>query len=233
MVLIHAKKGYRMSDKKIMVMGDVHGKFSVMNTLINRKQPWMVLACGDFGYWPKIERYRDSYGQIVKPTAPRVGNTQVHWCDGNHEDHHSLKSAPVNGELWPNVFYHRRGSTLTLPDGRVILFMGGAESVDKSFRTPGFDWFPEESITQADLDALPDCHVDIVISHTCPMEFQMQSMFEFNERQSRIALSVVLEKYKPKEWFFGHWHTHVVGEYYDTKWQAVNKLMDTGSWIWL
>lgn len=224
-----------MADGKIMVIGDVHGNFSEMNTLINRRQPKIVLACGDFGYWPRVKQYRDGYGRIVKMTKPRVGNTQVHWCDGNHEDHESLKSAPEDGQIWPNVFYHRRGSTWTLPDGRVILFVGGAESVDKNFRKPGWDWFPEESITQADIDALPDIKIDMVISHTCPMEFQMQNnpYFHNPERGSRMALSIVLEKYKPKEWFFGHWHTHVVGEYYDTKWQAVNKLMDTGSWIWI
>ena len=51
---------------------------------------------------------------------------------------------------------------MALPDGRTVLFMGGALSVDKAWRTPGYDWFPEESITTGDLDRLPDVHVDIV-----------------------------------------------------------------------
>jgi len=50
---------------------------------------------------------------------------------------------------------------------------GGLLRGHKAWRTPGYDWFPEESITTGDLDRLPDIHVDIVISHTCPAEFEI------------------------------------------------------------
>lgn len=152
-----------------MVLGDVHGYFGDMNALINKKKPELVLACGDFGYWPRFVNRRDKLGHVVKMTGPKAGKAKIHFCDGNHEDHASLKNAPLDGQLWPNVFYQRRGSTITLPDGRVVLFMGGAESVDKQYRTEGKDWFPEESITQADIDAIPTGKIDIIVSHTCPM----------------------------------------------------------------
>ena len=223
----------------IMVIGDVHGRFGDMNALINKKKPELVLACGDFGFWnlPTSTRMlhdRDQLGNRVKTQIPKIRGGVIRACDGNHEDHHSLKNAPLDGQLWPNVFYQRRGSTITLPDGRVVLFMGGAESVDKQYRTEGRDWFPEESITQADIDAIPTGKIDIIVSHTCPMEFEMQSMFgNHPERGSRMALSIILEKVQPKEWFFGHWHQRVVGDYYGIRWTALNMLMEPGCWTWL
>ena len=50
---------------------------------------------------------------------------------------------------------------LGLPDGRIVLFMGGADSIDKKYRKIGFDWFPEELITQKDIYELPDTHGNI------------------------------------------------------------------------
>jgi len=41
-----------------------------------------------------------------------------------------------------------RGSTFTLPDGSVVMFFGGANSIDQEYRTFGIDWFPEEAITR-------------------------------------------------------------------------------------
>jgi len=32
---------------KIMIVGDVHGEFGTLNTLINRRKPDMIIACGD------------------------------------------------------------------------------------------------------------------------------------------------------------------------------------------
>lgn len=40
-------------------------------------------------------------------------------------------------EVAPGVIYQPSGSTLTLPDGRVVLFLGGAKSVDWPLRTGG------------------------------------------------------------------------------------------------
>lgn len=38
----------------IVVTGDIHGEFSKLNDLINKKRPELILCCGDFGYWPKF-----------------------------------------------------------------------------------------------------------------------------------------------------------------------------------
>jgi len=210
-----------MSDS-IYVMGDLHGNWGKINEFINKKSPGIILQVGDFGWWPKLECTKPVlYGQqkTWKLNGVKSHDTLVLWCDGNHEDHWDLE-ARCYQVVYDNVHYQPRGSIFTLPDGRVVMFMGGAESIDKDLRRVGVDWFPEEIISGKDLDrALAYTgRVDIVISHTCPEEFDVTGS-DFKLRDpSHVALSRILEKYKPDQWFFGHWHNHITGKHLNTHW---------------
>jgi len=72
----------------------------------------------------------------------------------------------------------KRGSVLKLPDKRNILFIGGALSIDKKQRTIGYDWFPQETISQKNIFELPDEKIDIVISHTAPKYFHPDDYYK-------------------------------------------------------
>jgi len=222
---------------KIIVCGDIHGSWGYLNTMINTKKPDIILQCGDFGYWPSHEvksigLYDTSYirKRIYKVCGMKNPNTKIYWCDGNHEEFPKLHALKDN-EICPNVFYMKRGSTLTLPDKRKVLFMGGGDSIDKNLRTPGYDWFPEELISQKDIYNLPDEKIDIVISHTCPEEFDiLGGIKEKYYDPSRKALSVVLKKYRPSLWYFGHWHMYKEGFNEGVKWFALNMAGNTNWW---
>ncbi len=222
---------------KIIVCGDTHGEWSYLNTLINKRNPDIILQCGDYGYWPSFEvkdigLYDTQYVRrtTYKLCGVKNPNTKIYWCDGNHQECSKVNKRK-NNEICPNIFYMKRGSTLTLPDGRVVLFMGGADSIDKQHRTPGHDWFPEEIISQKDIYDLPDVKVDIIISHTCPVEFNILSEFRAKHGDpSRLALSSLLEKYSPSLWYYGHWHTFKQGNYKDTQWFCLNMSGYTGWW---
>jgi UDP-2,3-diacylglucosamine pyrophosphatase LpxH len=203
---------------KVLVVGDVHGHWHALNNVIEKTQPEIIFQCGDFGYWPRNDYY--SFDKL------KNGNCKIYWCDGNHEDHEYLKKLESN-EVAPNVFYMKRGSYLTL-NGKNILFMGGADSIDKHARTPGHTWFPDELITQRDIYELPDIQVDIVISHTCPYEFAVEKhrgRFMNTYDSSRDALHVILAKYRPSRWFFGHWHGFAQGKYQNTRWWCLNHIL--------
>ncbi|MDD2620941.1 MAG: metallophosphoesterase, partial [Syntrophomonadaceae bacterium] len=197
-------------NQAICIMGDVEGDWKTMMETINEDRPDMVLQVGDFGYWPGRPEYKYSR---------KMFNNQIpiYFCDGNHEDHKNLrKLCKQHGSSCPiavglNLFYMPRGSVLTLPDGRNVLFMGGAESVDKRQRTPGYDWFQQEIILPEDIANLPseDTKVDIVISHTSTLEFQIVPDIYagiFASDPCRAMLSQVLQKYQPDLWYFGHFH---------------------------
>jgi len=202
----------------IIVTGDVHGRFGYLNSLINRHKNKLdlVICCGDFGYWPN---FSDEHKKIKSPVP-------VLWCDGNHEDHWAIKKLVEedNLEIAPNTFYMPRGSTYKLKDGRTILFMGGADSIDKGQRILGRDWFPEEIISQKDMMNLPDTKVDIFVTHTCPSELYpiMARYYSKDREPSNYALSALWKIYQPSLWFFGHWHCYKEGTLNNTKWYALS-----------
>jgi hypothetical protein len=169
-----------------------------------------------------------------KLPAPKVPeNTLVFWCDGNHEDHQELGLRKTD-ELWPGVHYMPRGSLLDLPDGRRVMFMGGADSIDKESRTIGIDWFPEEIIRDSDIRNLNyEGPVDIVVSHTCPREFDIgigTKEEHYIRDCSRMALSYILHHYHPPLWYFGHWHYYKTGYDHGCRWTALDYAGSGGRW---
>ncbi|HAR38388.1 MAG TPA: hypothetical protein DCS09_07385 [Porphyromonadaceae bacterium] len=226
-------------ENKIIVVGDLHGDWGALNKLITTKNPAVIMQCGDFGWWPVLEVSRPVlYGRQSKWKLKGIKphDTQVYWCDGNHEDHESLGTATedrVSVEMYQNVYFMPRGSVLTLPDGRNVMFMGGADSIDKHLRRRGYDWFEEELISfkQADKALSFAGRVDIVISHTCPNEWEPLPD-EFGKRTDpcRKVLSAILEKFKPDLWFHGHWHKQNNGVYNGTRWQSLDYPGHAGKW---
>lgn len=219
----------------IVVCGDFHGYFKRVNRFLSSKpKVSTILQCGDFGFWPRMHGkvFYDSYGHPKTFNMYTLKNrdVKIFWCDGNHEDHESLKKIE-NFEIMPNVFYMRRGKILPLVDGRNILFIGGAYSIDKASRTPGEDWFPEEEISQQDIYDLIDAKIDIVISHTAPLEFDVVDYHnDFHKDSSRDALSYVLNKYHPKLWYFGHMHLFKQGEFEGCKWTCLSSIESGDRW---
>jgi len=213
---------------KTMVCGDIHGRWSYLNDIINKKHPDIILQCGDFGFFPRLFPHKNKI---------KNGKCKIYWCDGNHEDHWAIKDLKDN-EVASNVFYMKRGNTLILPDGKTVLFMGGADSIDKNTRIIGCDWFPDEVITQSDVNNLLNIKIDIIISHTLPKEFDLiinnKWLMEKLRDPSRMALSYLLDKYRPSLWYFGHFHMHQTGKYKNTEWTCLNMAGGgNGWWEWL
>lgn len=216
--------------QKVIITGDIHMEFGYLNTLVNKKKPELVICCGDFGYWPNV-----SWGAPLD--CIKLQQTKkLLWCDGNHEDHWALRDRETD-ELAPNIIYMPRGSTYTLDDGRTILFMGGADSIDKQIRTLGVSWFPEEVISQKDMENLPDIDVDILVSHTCPTELvgELATYYpEKGEEPSNHAISKIMDIYKPDLHYFGHWHKYLSGNLNGTNWTALSAVgFGDRWWEWL
>jgi len=214
---------------KIIVVGDIHGYLGFINQVIKHEQPDLLISCGDMGYgFPGVDMKNIN-----------AMNTKVLFCDGNHDNHWELRKLK-NLAVAPNVFYQPRGSVYRLPDGRNILFVGGANSIDQHRRTLGLTWWPEEVISQSDFQNLPEENIDIFITHTCSNEIydgaiQYHLGGRYTPRKdndpSYSALSSIWEIYKPSQWFFGHFHINVKGNYKGTRWQVISApYVGSGAW---
>ena len=237
--------------KDVMIIGDLHGNWAPLNSLINKKHPDIILQCGDFGWWPRMHgrpkrKIRDNLGRIIKPWDQygiKCQNSEIFWCAGNHEDWEELELRnAVPSVIAKNIYYMKRGAIMTLPDGRIVLFMGGALSTDKNSRTPNIDWFYQELIPYSEFFKLQENKIekiDVVISHTCPSEFnaklsgkQPYTGWEYKFMDcSQQVLSAILNEYKPSLWYFGHFHVTAEGKHKNTNWYCLN-CPDNGSRWW-
>jgi len=229
---------------KVLITGDIHADWKHLNEIINKKRPDIVICCGDFGYWPVTSWYKDGNGELqaiatfapdakrIKPyLATKSGQKEVkiYWLPGNHENWWLLEETykrrakePLQMFEAPYLYYCPIGSVLDL-NGTKIMFVGGADSIDKHLRTQGFDWFPEEVLNWGDWEWIEKNvkeEIDIVCSHTSPSHFDLtrSGRFDKMEDPSRKMLDAVLEVFQPDMWFFGHWHYESSGQFKNTQW---------------
>lgn len=185
----------------------------------------LVCQLGDFGYWPgRGPAARGFLDAVMASPLP------VLFLDGNHEDHVSLRravaevrartplsptsSVPLGGSL----VYMPRGARLVW-DGVRVGILGGAHSVDRRLRTPGVDWFKEESIDLDDLALLESAGpVDVLLTHDVPAAAPVQGIpLEYMPKAwlgeltdalaHRILVQQGVDAVRPSVLLHGHFHT--------------------------
>jgi len=212
----------------MLMVGDVHGRFYKLREIIEQSGEFVTVQVGDFGYYPK---YPDVWGEVKELSGKRI-----YFVDGNHEDHEEILALYGESDKCGVVFEDRtdgfvvhmqRGSLYTI-QGKMVLAIGGAASIDQRYRTPGLDWFSQEIPRYEDIDwkLLSNHKVDIVVSHTCPQEFlpelQEKKRIRLDNDPTRKLLSEVLRRVKPERWVFGHWHLRASGVYRGCRWDCLD-----------
>ena len=155
---------------------------------------------------------------------------------GNHEPIYGMSNIPevdiglgetvYQIQAVPFVAYLKRGKVYTI-DGIKFLVLGGALSVDKSYRTQGITWWEKEYWSQEEKNDLfklleSENTFDFVLSHTGPDHINMK-LFEYRlssfsgEMNDAVAFmnDDIHEKIKFKEWWCGHFHQNLY--YYDSE----------------
>lgn len=147
---------------------------------------------------------------------------------GNH-DNYTMLDRLLEVEMFgdkvlkvsENIFYLIRGHFYTIED-KSFLALGGAQSHDKEFRTPGIDYWPQEEWCDEEKKAclervnLQGSKVDYIISHTDTSkglscfenEYRNTDFLYSAKRDSTVIFNDIIDsKVNYKKWFFGHWHT--------------------------
>lgn len=225
--------GATFQPKVILMAGDTHGNIDQIKYLVGiagENDCNAILQLGDFqladdgiswsetGEWPEAEK--------VLNTA----DLPLFFVEGNHDNANYLKDIGAWGAnhmtaVSPHIIYLPRGLIWEW-NGWSFLAMGGAHSSDRDKRIIGLSWWPEETISYADMDrAAANLHsrkngVDIMISHDCargaePLEATLLTMNKKEDHASkahRTALKMIADEATPKICFHGHFHMYIPGK---------------------
>lgn len=166
------------------VVGDIHGEVRTYKRALGDATESLQL--GDYGIFmpPDIDRLDAGPGH--------------HFIRGNHDHPQLVKEAPgyVESGPWNGDWF----------------VVGGGWSIDKAWRTPGYDWWPEEEHSEEELIQLVNEYVKrkprIVVSHEGPPR-AIEAMFSpkpYKPSRTSLTLGVMSNLHQPDLWIFGHWH---------------------------
>lgn len=182
------------SDPKVsnlIVFGDWHGNGHYAQRQLNRiakndRVPDAYIHLGDFGIW---KHSTDFLKRVERQLAQQ--NVELWFIDGNHEDFPLLSTYPYDDRglqrVTKHIFRIPRGYAWQWA-GKTLVGMGGAFSVDKRFLKPGYDWFPEEMITEDDFQkTVANGTADVLFTHDAPFLPQAKLGLDTNSTGIRLT----------------------------------------------
>lgn len=204
---------------RVLLAGDWHGNEKWARTCLAAASDAgcpVILQLGDFGLWPGRE---EAYLDGLDREACKAG-VKVVWIDGNHEDHDSLDRwramADPSGlvRMRPGVTWASRGSRWQWAGVRFGA-LGGAVSIDRFLRRAGANWWPQEAVTESDVDRLGDEPLDVLATHAAPaavafpsppVPLRLPGTIAEDSRRTRCLLDTAVSRTKPRLVVHGHHH---------------------------
>lgn len=210
---------------QVLLVGDLHGSPDALVEAFQMAYEHRVQAIiqlGDYGYGWRLDGNGEcSFAELTSEMALEA-SIPFYFIDGNHENFDLLETKPVGSDglrlvAWM-VWHIPRGATLKVGE-TTFLALGGAYSVDKPHRTLGVSWWPQEMITQDDVDkAILAGPADVLLTHDVPYGIQddlelisrLNSMFGIGAAERSLdnqrLISKVLASCGAQRVFHGHLH---------------------------
>lgn len=212
------------------VMGDTHGNVLWTTGAIRRLSERgvnRILHLGDFGVWPgpSGEKYLRRVNAALSETDSLMVVTL-----GNHENYNrlekSLGPASLDGDFqqlpgYDRILFAARGQHWNW-EGVEFCSLGGANSIDRHYRTPHVDWWPQESISLGDVYRTIEAGTaDIMLTHDCPEGVPiLGELAQHSEdagwsaealkyaQESRVMLRQAVDAVRPELLLHGHYHVY-------------------------
>lgn len=194
---------------KIHLIGDIHGSYRHYHRQLDHYGKNTVQV-GDLG----IGFRRPDGSYCPNPHYNKMVEGNHRFIRGNHDNPEICKR-----------------HTQYIPDGTFednIMYCGGAVSIDKEYRTEGYDWWSDEELKWDEFGSIfeeyKEKKPDVVVSHTAPSSLGDALAWASNRgyklgipSDTEAAFEHMLSIHKPKLWVFGHWHVNFDYEYNDTR----------------
>lgn len=208
------------------ITGDTHREFDRIERFCLENGTTVddvMIILGDAG----INYFGDHSDRQLKQRLSEL-NITLFCIHGNHEQRPWLvgdyEEMPWNNGVvyvekqYPNLLFAKDGEIYHF-NGRTVMPIGGAYSVDKYYRLRhGLGWFeseqPDEEIkayVESQLDKVDWC-VDVILSHTVPVEAEPVWAFIPGLDQSTVDKSTerwlqhIHDRLDFSEWYAGHYH---------------------------
>lgn len=251
MTIEHTVEKFMNASGNVALAGDWHGKTigatMSIEKIVEQSDAEVILHLGDYGVWGEASgrKYLFSVNKLLKKFDKVLFVTL-----GNHENYNLIEkfeNVPgMPGCLYEpgneHVVYFSRGFKWTWNDKKFMSF-GGANSIDRRFRTVDKDWWAQEQISDADVaEGIKVGSVDVMLSHDAPYGSDILGShrsvnlgldIEMYANESRKQLKRVTDVTQPSMLFHGHYHIYrdemdvfrVTGEYefYETRTICLDK----------
>jgi hypothetical protein len=186
--------------EKVRLIGDIHGMFNDYR-VYSVEDAVKTIQVGDFGIgFEQGDQWHENVNEFH-------ANGNHRFIRGNHDNPEQCRKEMVG----------------YIADGTVendVMFVGGAWSIDKDYRTPGYNWWSGEELSSAELDRMFDIYTTVqprvMITHDCPTLVAYYMFIRTGVRtydgptlhltRTGEALQRMFEAHQPEEWYFGHWH---------------------------
>lgn len=207
---------------RYLLLGDTHNDLGAMEEAMHTAQENgcdRIFQLGDFGYF-----FHSTENLMAVSDMALEYDMPVDFLDGNHENFDILReefwAAPDDlfpTEIVPAVTYFPRGYVWE-EDGVRLGTFGGAISIDKSRRVKYQSWWPEEAITDQQVNRVlkADERVDIMLCHDVPVlgrklgellhSFELPYKLDSETVTNRFLLNQVYLSWQPVVAFHGHYH---------------------------
>lgn len=190
---------------KRVVFGETHGKMEYLYPKLRSlyKDFDEIIIAGEegFGFPGETDRIISNYGNSI------TSRPYIRFIRGNHSNIDACREFSYQG-----LSFIEDG---TIEDG--ILYIGGAESIDRHHRISGYDWWHTEEINDEDFQKIVESveiekeNIHTVISHDAPrgvQEFILPSRKEVIKTRTDFYLEEIRKIINPyiDRWIFGHYH---------------------------
>lgn len=221
-------------NKKIFVCGDTHGLVEDTRKLNMKNFPEqkscdkedVVIQLGDFGWvWYPIGANKEQAYWLDWLVSRRYTLAVVL---GNHENYNIIETLPTV-KMWDNkvkvlkrksgnIYFLTRGAIYII-NGRKVLAIGGAKSMDSSSRIKDTSWWEQEILSSFEMKqtleeiAWHNNRVDYVLTHTFPTHIISLLPDDVHDKMDDPVASFlenVSTKIEFKEWHCGHFHKDMI-----------------------